>query len=33
MAYLPTGATRSRAEAETAFRRIARIRKASAAAA
>ena len=33
MAYLPTGATRSRAEAETAFRHMARIRKANAAAA
>ena len=33
MAYLPSGATRSRAEAEIAFRRMARMRKASAAAA
>jgi GcrA cell cycle regulator len=33
MAYLPAGATRSRAEAEIAFRRAAKMRKASAAAA
>jgi hypothetical protein len=33
MAYQPAGATRSRAEAETAFRRMAKIRKARAAAA
>ena len=33
MAYLPAGATRSRAEAEIAFRRTAKMRKAMAAAA
>jgi hypothetical protein len=33
MAYKPAGATRSRAEVETAFRRMAKMRKASAAAA
>ena len=33
MAYQPAGATRSRAEAETAFRRMTKIRKAIAAAA
>jgi hypothetical protein len=31
MAYLPAGATRSRAEVETAFRRMAKMRKARAA--
>ena len=33
MAYLPTGTTRSRSDAEIAFRRMAKMRKASAAAA
>jgi hypothetical protein len=33
MAYLPAGATRSRADAEIAFRRMAKMRKAMAAAA